>query len=290
MTEAELVIDLRAELTEGPWWDPSSNRLVFVDILSGRFFRWDPAASALDVTETGAIVSATVPRAPGGMLLVQRDRVVVRDKHGYSTTLSVIEHDHPGARLNDAKCDPAGRLFVGSMVGAATPGAGSLFMVDGTGSVRTVVAGTTISNGMGWSLDASTMYFVDSPTGAVDAFDFDVSTGHLGYRRTIVRFAEDEGKPDGMTVDSEDHLWVASFGGGFVRRYTADGTAAGTITLPVANVTSCAFGGPALDELFITTARVDLSERELADQPYAGGVFRARPGVRGRLDNAFAEG
>lgn len=288
MDTAELVIDPCAELAECPWWDVATRTLVFVDIVNGRVHRWDPVSRSREVTDVGETVGAVVPRARGGLVLVLKDRLAVRGTDGRLDTVCLVAHGQPDGRLNDAKCDPAGRLFVGSMVGVASPGLGALYRVDGELSARQVIAGTTISNGMGWSLDGTTMYFIDTPTGTVDAFDYDQGTGRLGAGRPLVRFGPGDGYPDGMTVDSEDHLWVASFGGGFVRRFAPDGTPVDTIELPVTEVTSCAFGGPDLDELFITTARVDLTRAQLAAQPYAGGVFRARPGVRGRLDNAFA--
>jgi sugar lactone lactonase YvrE len=194
----------------------------------------------------------------------------------------------PGNRLNDAKCDPAGRLYAGSMSTTGQTGAAALYRVDGDWQVSTVLTGTTISNGMGWSPDGSRMYFNDTAANTVYAFDYDPDAGMATRQRVLCTLGPDDGHPDGLTVDADGYVWVACYGGSAVRRFAPSGELDGVLRLPVSNVTSCAFGGPALDELFITTAYENLSEAERAEQPDAGRVFRHRPGVTGLPGVAFA--
>jgi sugar lactone lactonase YvrE len=199
-----------------------------------------------------------------------------------------VETGVPGNRLNDAKCDPAGRLYVGSMAGDDRPGAAALYRVDPDWQVSTVLTGTTISNGLGWSPDGSRMYFNDTGADSTYVFDYDVASGTASNQRVLCALGPDDGHPDGLTVDAEGYVWVACYGGSAVRRFAPTGELDGLLGLPVRNVTSCTFGGPALDELFVTTAAEGLSESERAEQPDAGRVFSCRPGVTGLPVTPFA--
>lgn len=196
----------------------------------------------------------------------------------------------PGTRFNDGKCDPAGRFWAGTMsLGSDPPGAGSLYVMDTDLSVRRALEKVTISNGIVWSLDHSTMYYIDTPTREVSAFDYDIETGAISNRRAAVTIPEGYGSPDGMAIDVEGMLWVAVWGSSEVSRWDpTSGELLQTISVPATQVTACAFGGPDLDQLYITTARIRLDEQALADQPHAGGLFRARPGVRGVEAYEFA--
>ena len=167
-------------------------------------------------------------------------------------------------------------------------GAASMYRLDPDGSVRRMLPGLVISNGLGWSPDRSTMYHVDSPTRRVDAFDFDLASGAIANRRTVFAFETGAGDPDGMTVDAEGFLWVALWGGRAVRCYSPGGGLDAVVEIPASRVTSCTFGGPDLEELFVTTARRGLGPGELASEPAAGGIFRARPGVTGQPAHRFA--
>src|SRR5262249_28222326 len=158
-------------------------------------------------------------------------------------------------------------------------GAGSLHRLDPDGSVHTMLSGVTISNGIDWSLDGRRMYYVDSPTRRIDVFDFDGAAGGIANRRTLVAVPRAHGIPDGLTLDAAGFRWVAFWGGAVIRRFAPDGALERTVPVPVKNPTSCAFGGPDLDELYVTSARMDMTEDEKRAQPQAGGVFRIRPGV-----------
>jgi sugar lactone lactonase YvrE len=167
-------------------------------------------------------------------------------------------------------------------------GTAKLYRLDADGSVTPMLSGVRVSNGIDWSPDERTMYFADTPTGRIDAFDYDVETGAIRNRRTLIAIPHDEGGPDGLVLDAEGHLWVALWAGWQIRRYSPEGELEIKVHLPVSLVTKGAFGGPALDDLYITSARVDLSEEQLGEQPHAGSLFRVRTGVRGRAPFRFA--
>lgn len=277
-----------AELGEGPSWDEADQRLSWVDIVGGRVHRWWYDTGRTEVIDVGELVAAAVPRAGGGLVLALTHDLATGDFDGTLGRRQPIEAGVPGNRLNDAKCDPAGRLYVGSMSTTDHTGAAALYRVDRDWRISTVLTGTTISNGLGWSPDGSRMYFNDTPAHRVYAFDYDVEDGTASNQRVLYEFEPAAGDPDGLTVDADGYVWVASYGGASVRRVSPSGELDGVLRLPVRNVTSCAFGGPGLDELFITTAADGLSDAERAEQPLAGRVFRYRPGVTGLPVVAFA--
>lgn len=289
MDEAEPLAGVPgAELGEGPSWDEADQRLSWVDIKAGRLHRWWPDTGRTEGIGIGELVAAAAPRAGGGLVLALTNDLATADSDGAIGSRQSIETGVPGNRLNDAKCDPAGRLYVGSMSTTGRTGTAALYRVDKDRRVSTVLSGTSISNGLGWSPDGSRMYFNDTGADSVYAFDYDVEDGTASNQRVLYSFAPDEGHPDGLTVDADGYVWVAGYGGGSVRRVSPRGELDGVLRLPVRNVTSCAFGGPGLDELFVTTAADGLSSAERAEQPLAGRVFRYRPGVSGLPAVAFA--
>jgi sugar lactone lactonase YvrE len=282
VSDLELVADLHAELLEGPGWDARADVLVCVDILAGCLHRIDPGSGAAETIEVGQPVGAAVPREKGGYVVAVRDGVAVLD--GELTFIADIEGDIATTLMNDAKCDPRGRLWAGTIHVDEIDGGGNLYRVDPDHRWERVVEGTTVSNGLGWSPDGSAMYYVDSPTRRIDVFDYDLDTGTASERRPFVEVDAPDGVvPDGLTVDAEGGVWVALWGGSAVRRYAPDGRPDTEVALPVSQVTSCCFGGAALDELYVTTAALDLS-----DEPLAGGLFRCRPGVKGLPTMEFA--
>lgn len=284
----ELLLDAQAELAEGPFWDAASERLLWVDILPGVVHRCDDTGSRTEDRVFGPTVGAAVPRAGGGLVLAAGDGFVLLDEDGEVERRIPVEADRPGTRMNDAACDPAGRLWAGSMVEDESAPDAALYRLDADGTVARVLTGITISNGTGWSPDGSTMYYVDSPTGGVDRFDFDVDAGTIRGRRRLADVPTADGDPDGLCVDETGCLWVAVWGAGQVRRYTPDGELDTIVEVPATQTTSCAFGGPGLRQLFITTAKVGLSPQERADQPHAGGLFVCEPGTAGAATRSFA--
>ena len=282
--QAELVLDARAELGEGPLWDSRTGELLWVDIMAGLVHRFEPNSTVDRVFDVGQPVGAVVLRASGGYAFALRDGFAVGD--GDAITVVVpIESGRPDMRMNDGACDSRGRFWAGTMHLEYEPGAGALFCLDGAGTADTVVTGVTISNGIAWSPDDTTMYYVDTTTRGIDAFDYDAETGAIAGRRLLMTIERDAGFPDGLIVDSEGCIWVALWDGWGVRRYAPDGAHLGTVDVPAARVTKAAFGGPDLGDLYITTAAADEPDDA---QPYAGGLFRARPGAHGLAAHAYA--
>jgi sugar lactone lactonase YvrE len=192
-------------------------------------------------------------------------------------------------RMNDGKTDPAGRFWAGTMRLDGRPGRGALYRLDGRDAATPVIEPVSISNGLGWSRDGERMFYIDSPTRIVRQYAFDAAAGALGESSILVDTSPYPGLPDGLAVDAEDNLWIAFWGGGAVRSFSgADGTLLEVIHLPVTRPTSCTFGGRDLGRLLITTARAELSEAELAEQPLAGSVLTVEPGVAG-MPPTFAE-
>ncbi|HEY8457863.1 MAG TPA: SMP-30/gluconolactonase/LRE family protein [Actinopolymorphaceae bacterium] len=278
MADLEQVTEPYAHHGEGPVWYPGWGGLRFVDMLAGDIITVDLATGGATRLHIGEVAAAFRPRVGGGMVAAAERGFVLISDDGAIHRLGDIWTD-PGIRMNEGGCDPQGRFYCGSMAYDSTPGAGTVYLLDTDQRVYTVFSGVTISNGLAWSPDHSTAYYIDTPTQRVDAFDYDPARGIIvESRRTVVSIPPEHGGPDGMTVDAEGYLWVAMWGGSAVRRYAPDGRLDGVVELPVSQVTACTFGGSDLDELYITTSRHGLPEGE---QPEAGAVFAISPGVRG---------
>jgi sugar lactone lactonase YvrE len=285
--EVELLVDARAEVGEGPVWDDARERLLWVDILAGRLHTCDPVTGNDAWRDVGQPLGAVALRARGGLVLAVRDGFALLEPSGELRLVAEVEADGPANRMNDGACDRAGRFWAGTMAFEAVPGAGSLYRLDPDLRVTKVLGDVTISNGLGWSPDDRTMYYVDSPTQTIDAFDYDAATGAIENRRALATVADELGFADGLTVDAEGFLWVAVFGGGRLHRYAPDGSLERAVRLPVEQPTKPAFGGPGLEELYVTSAWHGLSDAERQRQPTAGGVLRLRPGVSGIVGNRF---
>jgi sugar lactone lactonase YvrE len=280
----EPVGEVTAELGEGPYWVPEDDCLLWVDIPNARLHRTYFPSAQTDTLQLDA-VSAAFPAVGGGILTAGGAALELHlpaERGGEWTSRRIGEVPaREGVRFNDASVDPAGRVWVGSMDTAESQQLGELYRLDPAGSVTTVLKGMTVSNGLGWSPDGSRMYYVDSPTRRVDVFDYDCATGAIRDRRVFTDLTEADGVPDGLTVDADGYLWVAFWGGGVLRRIAPDGSVDAVIEVPVSQPTSCAFGGPGMTDLYVTTARVGLSEAELKEQPMAGRLLRLRPGPVG---------
>lgn len=281
-----IIVDPAAELTEGPVWDPQRNRLLWVDITRGLVHESDWASGARRTWHVGDFVGSAAPRADGGVVVADGLGFAFLDEDTAAPVERIASILPVGHRMNDGACDPEGCFWAGSMAVDARQGAGALYRLSREGAVEKMLDGLTISNGLAWSRRQSRMYFVDSGTNGVDVFDWQ-GDGLLGERRRFVAIPSADGAPDGITIDREDCLWVALWDGWSVRRYSPDGELLCSIELPVAQVTSCAFGSPDLGDLYITTAAHDLSAADRDVQPLAGTVFRVRPGVFGLPTPAY---
>jgi sugar lactone lactonase YvrE len=281
-------IDLSDHLGEGPHWDDHTNELLWVDITQGRIHAWSPPNGGARTEQRDSEVSAVIPRADApGHVVAAGHRLLLREGEA-EQTLAVVEQDLPDNRFNDCKCDPQGRLWAGTMSKTRVPGTAALYRLAPGGEIERVIDGTTISNGLAWSPSGDTMYFIDSTTQRVDAFDFDAATGDISDRRTLIEIDPNDGLPDGMTVDAEGGIWICLFGGAAIRRYSPDGAREASIPLPTTNPTSPAFGGPDLQTLYVTTARHRLTPTRLATEPLAGALLALTPGVQGLPGSRFA--
>ena len=285
----EVFADLRADVGEAPHWDERSRTLLFVDWTGGMVFRYDQSGARLGSFSVGQEVGAVVPRRDGGLVLAVRDGIAVVTESGEGFELTApIERDIPGNRMNDAKCDPAGRLLAGTMAFDLSPHSAALYCVEPDWSFERIVPDVTQSNGIAWGPGGSRMYFIDSATHGVDVFDYDVGTGSASNRRRLVTIDPAHGIPDGMAADDKGNLWVACFGGAAVRCYSPAGALLDEIFFPVTQVTSCAFGGSGLADLYVTSAAYRLSADQLKKEPHAGATFICRPGAEGRPASSFA--
>ena len=287
LPEAELLVDARARIGEGPVWDARSGRVAWVDIEGKALHSTDPDTGATTSQPMPSAIGVAVPRQSGGFVAALEDGFYAIDDEGRTERIAEIDNVARGLRFNDGACDPAGRFLAGTMAWDFKPDAASLYRLDPDLTVTRLIDEVTISNGLGWSPDGATMYYVDTPTRRIDAFDYDLATGAISRRRTFVDI-DGEGRPDGLCVDVEGAVWVALWPGWSVRRYLADGTLDAILPVPVGQVSSCVFGGPALDTLYITSAWSTLSDADRAAQPLAGGLFRASVGMRGVPRGTFA--
>lgn len=276
-----LVLDAGAMLAEGPVWDDRTETLLWVDILDGAVHRLDPVTGRDEVALVGTPVGAAALTESGRLVLAVEAGFAEPGPEGTADLFAPVEADRADHRMNDGKCDAAGRMWAGTNSYDFVPGESTLWRLDPDGSVTAVLDGMTLCNGLGWSPDNSTMYVIDSLRLRLDAYDFDVDTGELAGGRTLITFADDGSLPDGMTVDAQGGLWVAMYAGAAVHRYSPDGQLDEVLAAPTAQPTCPTFGGPDLDQLYLTTAAQALSPAQLAGDPLAGGIFRADVGVRG---------
>ena len=288
-TGVELLVDAHAQVGEGPLWDEERQVLYWVDILSSLLYIYDPATGENRALDVGRHVGTVVTRASGGLMLAVRNGFASFDLETQELTLIANPEAHiTGNRFNDGKCDPAGRFWAGTMAYENPTNQGSLYRLDTDLSVHKIFGDVAISNGIIWSLDHTTMYYIDTLRKNVRAFDYADDTGDISNERVIINVPEEIGMPDGMAIDSEGMLWVAHYGGSCVSRWNPNtAQLLEKIDLPVTQVTACAFGGPNLDILFITSAAQELDAAELERQPLAGGLFSIKTPYQGVLSFRF---
>jgi len=272
--QPEIVTHHACGLGEGPVWDAASNIILWLDIVKGEIHQFNISTKQHSTFETGEMVGCIAPRENGGFIAGLENGIAFIDT--IKNTVHHIINPEEGLenRFNDGKCDAAGRFWVGTMSKSEEENKGSLYVMETDLSLKKKIENVTISNGIAWSLDSKQMYYIDTPTNYVFAFDFDIENGELTNQRVAVDITHEQGFADGMTIDEEGMLWIAFYGGWRVARYNPDtGKLLQQIELPVANVTCCTFGGKNLDDLYITTAAKGLSEEERLKQPDAGKLF-----------------
>jgi sugar lactone lactonase YvrE len=279
-----------ALLGEGLRWDARRSEILAVDILAGRVFR----GLVADDGDLSLVREYRVPGTVGAIVPVEGDEGWVLAAGRGFVHLSLDGSLHPlievapaGTRMNDGACDPQGRLWAGTLADDFRVGGGALYRFDGDGRVQMMLGDLTISNGLGWSPDGAIMYLADSGPRVVHAFSFDAEGGTISDGRVLVAVGEEVGAPDGLTVDADGDLWVAIYGGGRVQRYSPDGVLLETLLVPAAQSTSCAFGGPGLDRLYVTTATEGWSDEERRAEPGAGLVYRFDTDATGRPAEPF---
>ncbi|PTM58319.1 SMP-30/gluconolactonase/LRE family protein [Desmospora activa] len=283
MDSLQIVQNTKAELGEGPSWDAANNVLYWVDITRERLHIYHPYSNRQITYDTGDYISSVVPRRCGGVVMTLKKSFYAFDFHmNKMTHIGTVEQDKPHNRFNDGKCDALGRYWAGTMSQMFTPGAGALYCLEPDWRIKKVLGNITISNGIAWSPDNSVMYYIDSPTRKVMAYDYDLATATISNPRVAVTFPAAEPFPDGMATDEEGLIWVAIWKGGKITRWNPNtGELLKTIHVPATLTTSCVFGGDDLQDLYITSARIGLKEEILAKEPYAGGLFAIRTKVRG---------
>lgn len=283
--EAIPILEDRADVGEGPVWDEQEGVLWWIDWAQGVVYRSDVAARVSTAFRVGEAVAAVAPSSDGRVALALGHGFAELDlTSGHLRGLVPAEPSDVQSRMCDGKCDASGRFWAGTMALDERSPIGALFVLETDGRVRRVLDDVVISNGLCWSGDDAKFYYVDTATGRIDEFDFDLTRGAISNRRPVVEIPSDDGSPDGLTIDVDGYLWVALWDGWQVRRYSPAGELDTVIELPVARPTCCAHGGADLHDLFITTAMPD-GAVERRSQALAGTVFRARVIVPGRPAN-----
>ena len=280
--QSELILDAKATLGEGPAWDSKTQTLYWVDILGKRVY-----ANMRILSELNDLIGCLAPRKNGHLILALSG---TEGRHGFAdlnpdsaqlTFLASLDSEPPTNRLNDGKCDPAGRFLAGSMdINEKNPN-GALYSYDGK-QVTRLLDGITISNGLAWSVDHKTFYYIDTPTREIKAFDYDLATGQIANPRAAIYISKSLGWPDGMTSDTDGNLWIALWGGAQVTKWNPNtGKLLEQIAVPALHTSSCVFGGKDMNELHVTSARVGISEENLKKYPLSGGLFKIVTKVEG---------
>ncbi|MBN2774708.1 MAG: SMP-30/gluconolactonase/LRE family protein [Prolixibacteraceae bacterium] len=281
--KVELVIDTKSDLGEGAIWNYRTNELYWVNIAGKLLHIYNPQTGINKELLTGQMIGTVVPTESGRAIVALQNGIYYLDvSTGTKTFLVDPEDDKPDNRFNDGKCDPKGRLWAGTMNLNGDSEKGALYRIENDSTVTKMIYPVSISNGITWSADTTRMYYIDTPTQQVKQYDYNNSTGTISNGKVVIEIPTESGSPDGMTIDKDGNLWIALWGGYAVGCWNPEtGELVRKIDVPAKNVTSCAFGGPDLKTLFITTARQDMSEDELKEFPHAGGVFKIRQGVEG---------
>jgi sugar lactone lactonase YvrE len=283
------VLDVRASLGECPVWSQAERALYWVDINAPSLNRFDPATGRNVAMPMPSSIGSYALRRSGGFIVALRDGVWLARADGtLERKVCAAPYDPAHHRFNDGRCDPRGRFFVGSMNEARDAPSATLVRVDADFVCTQVLADMTISNGLAWSPDGRTMYHADTPKQRVDAYDYDADTGTLGQRRTLMQFHAKGDRPDGGAVDRDGCYWSALYRGGRVVRIAPDGRVLAEYPTPAMCPTMCAFGGADLRTVYVTTARQERPDDELARFPQSGSLFAMTVDTPGLPEPMFA--
>lgn len=269
------VLDHKCFLGESPLWDVQHQLVCWVDIIRGELHQYSPEKKSQRKVALNQMVGAIALTSNGHFVAALQHGIGFIDR--LTDNISMMhtpEETLPGNRFNDGKCGPDGRFWTGSMAFDETTGAGTVYCLQPDLSIDKKIEAVTISNGMAWNTRLGLFYYTDTPTQTIAVYDYDFSNGNISNKKIAITIPAEEGHPDGMTIDCEGMLWIAYWGGWKIARWnphTAEKLL--EVKLPVSKVTSCTFGGPMLQDLYITTAMKDLSEEELKQQPLAGSLF-----------------
>ena len=273
--QLEIAVNYSCFLGEGPVWGAAHNCIYWVDIIPADIHRYSLTTKQHETFNVGKMVGAIVLRKGGGLLAALQNGFAYVDFDNKTVTPITDPEAHlPGNRFNDGKCDPAGRFWAGTMPLNEKDPVGNVYMLDTDLSITHKIAGVTISNGLAWTADNATFYYIDTPTRVVVAFDYDITMGSIANKRVVVDVHNEVGYPDGMTIDKNGMLWIAFFGGWQVAQFNPHtGEKLQSIALPAANITCCTFGGPDLTDLYVTSATKELTAEDKLKQPDAGCLF-----------------
>lgn len=285
---SQVFVQKQFDLGEGPFW--YEDRLWWVDINAGALHSVNGVGDDLATISFGRKVGAVAPAGKEYFIVALQDEVALYHRASRQIEmLAAPESDRPTNRFNDGKCDPVGRFVAGTLSMVGERNVSALYSVEKDGDWQHLRQNIVLSNGLAWTADGSTMYHVDSLAYQVTRFSYDIGTGRIGEGQVVIQVPTELGVPDGMDIDSEGNLWIAHWGGSAVRCWSpVTGEHLADVEVPCAQPSSCCFGGPGLDRLFITSAREGMKPEALADQPLAGSVFVAEPGVSGQPVRSFA--
>ena len=285
----ECVLDVKASLGEGPVWSVDEQALYWVDINAPALNRFDPTTGINTAWPMPQSIGSFALRASGGFVAAMRDGFWLVSRDGRPLRRIVdAPYDPAHHRFNDGRADPQGRFWAGSMNEKRDASTGCLYRLDPDLKLTAMIPGIMISNGLAWSPDARTMYHADTPTRTIHAWDYDSGTGTIANRRIFAQFAGDKDRPDGAAVDREGCYWSAFYGAGKVVRLSPAGERLAEYPLAAMAPTMCAFGGPDLKTLFVTSARQRRDAEELERLPQSGGIFAMRVDVPGQPEPKFA--
>lgn len=285
---AECVVDCRNQHGEGVFWNPSDERIWWTDIEGRAIWSYDPISKDSQSFPMRDRVCCFAPRRNGGLIVAYADRVAFLDlATGAEELIHTFEPGNSNTRLNDGRTDRAGRFVLGGMNEGTGEANSSVISIDSDLSVKTLIDGVSCANSTCFSPDGTTMYFADTPDREIVAFDYDIATGAVSNQRVHGDFSSEPGLPDGSCVDAEGGVWNAEWEGRRVVRVAPNGQIDRVIEVPVWKPTCCAFGGPDLDTLYITTSRLMSDDDVLEKEPESGGLFAVKPGINGVIDAPF---